>query len=57
MRQISNADFNKAIRLLSAFSTTKPSSRKEDEDRRQARLLIKKWNKWITQQPPSDCSH
>lgn len=45
MFSISNSDLAKAVRLLSAFSDTKGDTLRENEDRRQARLLVKKFQK------------
>ena len=45
MYSISNTDLAKAVRLLSAFSDTKGDTIRENEDRRQARLLVRKFQK------------
>ena len=42
MYRISNGDFDKAVRLLTAFANSKGDTRRENEDRRQARLLLRK---------------
>ena len=42
MYRISNGDFDKAVRLLSAFADSHGVTRRENEDRRQARLLLRK---------------
>ena len=45
MFSLSNTDFIRAIRLLSAFADTVANTRREREDRRQAALLIRKMQK------------
>lgn len=45
MKQISNSDFDMALRLLTCFYHTKGTTLREQNDRRQAWRLIKKWSK------------
>lgn len=45
MKQLSNADFNQALRLLRYLSSLIGTTRKEREASRKARLLVKKMEK------------
>lgn len=45
MITISNGDYKKATRLLRAFSQTEATNLKGKEQRRQAWLLLRKWEK------------
>ncbi len=45
MIMVSNSDIAKAIRLLTSFSSYACRTRKEEEERRQSKLLIRKWKK------------
>ena len=45
MRQISNRDYEQAIRLLRCLASTKGESLKEREAARMAKLLVKKLEK------------
>ena len=45
MKQVSNTDFDMAVRLLAAFSATKGNNLREQNDRRQASRLVKKWRR------------
>ena len=45
MKQISDSDYGKMLRLLKAFSTSQAVTLREQEERRQAKLLLRKWEK------------
>lgn len=45
MRQISNSDYDTAVRLLAAFSVSSGLTVREKEDRRRAGLLCRKLEK------------
>lgn len=45
MKRISDADYAKTLRLLKAYSRRKGESLREEENIRQARLLVRKWEK------------
>lgn len=45
MIPISNEDYRKAVRLLHSFSQSKCTTLREKEERRQAVLLVRKWEK------------
>ena len=45
MRTISNEDYARAIRLLRSFSRTDAITLREFEERRQARRLLRKWER------------
>ena len=45
MVNLSNDDYLMTVRLLKAFASSKGSTRKENEERRQAYLLLRKWEK------------
>ena len=42
MYKISNTDFERALRLLRSFAATKGGTLREQEERRKAKLLIRK---------------
>ena len=45
MIAISNEDYQRAVRLLKTLVVLRPLSRRDEEAQRQARLLLKKWNR------------
>ena len=51
MIPVSNSDFARAMRLLRSLALSDGRNRRESEDRRLARLLVRKWEqKHIKQQ-------
>ena len=45
MISISNSDYAKAMRLLRSFARSKGENLRANEERRQAYLLVKKWDR------------
>lgn len=45
MKQISDSDFRKAQRLLASFVASKAVNLRQQEERRQAILLLRKWER------------
>lgn len=45
MISLSNEDFRKAVRLLKVLASSNGATSQEAEDRRKARLLLRKWER------------